>query len=89
MKVKKNRIGPRGESVMEKIELKTKLIYTHDDKTIDMSRLKCTDFKYNKRCMLPGPQSPREEALHQAQVGIKDPYFLHIYVSIVPILRNL
>ena len=40
---------------IKKIEVQMKSVYNHDEKSVSLGRMKCTDFKYNKRIRLPGP----------------------------------
>ena len=47
------------------VKTESRLVYNHVSKTLDMSRMRATDFKYDKRLMLPGPEQADKESLHQ------------------------
>ena len=52
-------------SLVDRIEAESKMIYNMREKTISLSRLKSTDYKYNKRIQLPEQTDVNREAQHQ------------------------
>ena len=55
------------EQLSKIIEAESKTIYNFRDKEVSLSRLLCTDFKYNKRIHLPEPRDVTREAQHQTR----------------------
>ena len=51
----------------EKEEAKTAMIYLKSDKTLDLGRIKATDYKFNKRVFLPEDESVDKEAIHEVR----------------------
>ena len=54
-----------GNSEVEKIETEGRMVFNHRERSIALSRLRCTDFKYNKRIRLPETNNTELEACHQ------------------------
>ena len=53
------------DSLVEKIEIESKMLYNFRESTISLGKLRGTDFKYNKRIFLPNPKNTEREALHE------------------------
>ena len=51
-------------NIVKKIEAESKATFIFREKTVSLARLKCTNFKYNKRLHLPEPTSSEREAMH-------------------------
>ena len=44
-----------------------KMVYDKENKSLDLGRLKASDYKYNKFIHLPKPESINREAMHEAR----------------------
>ena len=49
------------------MELESKMIFNFRANDLSLERMRCTDFKYNKRIFLPQPKNANREALHQTR----------------------
>ena len=73
------------QDTLASIEAEARTIYNHEEKEIDMGKLRATDFKYNKRSQLPGPSKPCTEALHQ----VRRDEMIKVFKSVVQSSKNI
>ena len=50
-----------------KIMDKARLVYDKEDKSLDLGRMRASDYKYNKMVYLPKPEDSRRESLHEVR----------------------
>ena len=58
------------DEAIEKLVHENNLIFNQNTKTLDMSKLKCTNMAMNRRVIMPQPWSPKEEALLKTRIDL-------------------
>ena len=53
------------EREAEKNEARSRMVYSKEEKNLDMGNLRATDYKYNRYVHLPKPKTAEDEALHE------------------------
>ena len=64
---KTDREGIGDNATIKEIEAKMKMVYDKENKSLDLGRLKASDYKYNKFIHLPKPESINREAMHEVR----------------------
>ena len=53
------------EKLVEREEAKSRMVYDKSTYTLDPSKMRATDYKYNRYVTLPKPGCPQTEAMHE------------------------
>ena len=55
------------EKVVKEIEAKARLVYNKEDLSLNLGRMRASDYKYNKMIYLPKIEDSRRESLHEVR----------------------
>ena len=53
--------------VVDRLEAKARLVYDKEDRSLNLGRMRASDYKFNKMVHLPKPESVKRESLHEVR----------------------